>query len=115
VNYILNIKEDKQNISIINSYEHLNKEDKLDKFEKWNEKGIKENCEIRINGILIPFSFYLIFNKKGKYIILYTLKNNITNANYIFYRCSSLANINLLILIQIMLLIWEVYSLDVHL
>ena len=65
MNYIigeLDIKEDEQNIRIINSYKESNKE-----YE--NEKEIKENCEIRINNKFIPFSYFQKFNKKGKYTI----------------------------------------------
>ena len=38
--------------------------------KEWeNEKEIKENCEIRINDIIIPFSYFCKFKKKGKYKI----------------------------------------------
>ena len=71
-NYIigeLDIKEDNQNIRIINSYEQSNRENILNGYEKdnENEKEIKDNCEIRINYELIPFSYFHKFNKKGKY------------------------------------------------
>ena len=91
------IKEDKQDIRIINSYEKANREKQFDNYKKENEneKEIKDNCEIRINGKFIPFSYYNKFNKKGKYTILYIFKNNITNTNYIFFGCKSLININL--------------------
>ena len=48
-----------------------------------------------MNGKLIPFSYFYKFNKKGKYIILYNLKKNITKTNYMYRECSSLTNINL--------------------
>ena len=72
-NYIiaeLYVKEDNQNIRIINSYEQSNREDKfiIYKKENENEKEIKDNCKIRINDELIPFSYFHKFNKKGKYI-----------------------------------------------
>ena len=72
-NYIigeLDIKEDNQNIRIINSYEQSNRENNLYVYEKdnENEKEIKDNCEIRINNELIPFSYFHKFNKKGKYM-----------------------------------------------
>ena len=93
----LNIKEDNQNIRIINSYEQATRENKFIKYkkEKENEKEIKDNCEIIINDKLIRFSYFHKFNKKGKYTILYIFKNKITNTNYMFSRCSSLTNINL--------------------
>ena len=56
---------------------------------------IKENCKIIINGKLIPFWYFHKFNKKGKYTIKYIFKKNMANTNYILYKCSSLANINL--------------------
>ena len=93
-NYIigeLDIKEDNQNIRIINSYEQSNREYKFKK----NEKEIKDNCKIRINDELIPFSYFHKFNKKGKYTIKYIFKNKITKTNYMFLGCSSLININL--------------------
>ena len=68
-NYIIgefNIKEDKQNIRIINSYEQFNREYKAIfqyKKEYENEKEIKTNCEIFINDASIPFSYFHKFNK----------------------------------------------------
>ena len=98
-NYIigeLNIKEDGQNIRIINSYEQALREEYIKyKKENENEKEIKDNCEIRINDELIPFSYFHKFNKKGKYTIKYIFKKNITKTNYMFSECSSLTNINL--------------------
>ena len=61
------------------------------------EKSEKEirNCEIEINGQLLPFSFFHKFQSKGKYVIKYLFKNSITNANSMFDECSSLNNIDL--------------------
>ena len=72
-NYIIaefDIKEDNQNIRIINSYEQAKRENKNieDKKEYENEAQIKDNCEIRINDELILFSYFHKFNKKGKYM-----------------------------------------------
>ena len=60
INSELYIKEDGENIRIINSYEQSKKEVNIFEYEKENEneKEIKENCEIKINGELIPFSFF---------------------------------------------------------
>ena len=59
-----------------------------------NEEEIKK-CEIKINGEIIPFKYFVKFPKKGKYIIKYTFKNNLTKTNYMFSKCTSLININL--------------------
>ena len=60
----------------VNSYEQYYREIKFDEYEKEyeNEKEIKENCEIRINDKIIPFSYFYKFNKKGKYNIKYIFK-----------------------------------------
>ena len=103
-NYILAeiyIDEDEINeeFRILNSFEECKRsyiEDDLqtDYLYK-NEKEIKENCEIKINNHQIPFSYYYEFKEKGKYIIQYSFKNKISKANYMFYDCKSLININL--------------------
>ena len=99
MNYIigeLDIKEVGQDIRIINSYEESNNDhENFYKKEHENEKQIKENCEIFINDEFFPFSYFHKFKKKGKYTILYIFKNNITNTNYMFYKCSSLTKIDL--------------------
>ena len=93
----LEIKEDNQNIRIINSYEQSNREEKFEEYKKENEneKEIIENCEIRINDKLIPFSYFHKFNKKGKYTILYIFKKKITKTIFMFNFCKSLTKINL--------------------
>ena len=65
------------------------------KDEYKNEKEIKENIEIRINDNIIPFSYYYNFKEKGKYIIKYAFKNNLTNTNHMFCECNNLTKINL--------------------
>jgi len=83
-NYIIgtfDIKEDNQNIRIINSCS--------DYF------SIKENCEIRINNKIIPFSYFYTFHKKGKYQIIYTFKINITKTDSLFSDCEFLTKIDL--------------------
>jgi len=99
-NYIMaefDINEDNKEIRIINSFEQLYNERPWGEYKKEfeNEKEIKENCEIRINDEIIPFSYYYKFNKKGKYNIKYIFKKNIRNLNYIFYDCLFLTNLNL--------------------
>ena len=99
-NYIIaefEIKNDNENIRIINSYEQYNRGWKNINYKKEyeNEKEIKDNCEIYINDKLIPFSYFHKFNKKGKYKIKYNFKDSIKNISYMFFECSSLTNINL--------------------
>ena len=96
------IKEEDINkpIRIINSYEEYikNNSNNIDiknlSEELKNEKEIKE-CEIRINDELIPFNYFYDFKHSKKYIIKYTFKSLLTKANYLFYNCSSLINIDL--------------------
>ena len=98
-NYIIgeiNIKDNEvnQDIRIINSYEEYMKNiDLATKEEEKNEEEIK-NCEIRINDKLISFNYFYKFPEKGKYIIKYYFKNNITKTNYMFSACNSLINLN---------------------
>ena len=104
-NYItaeLNIEEDNQNIRIINSYEQATRENKYIDYKKENEneKEIKDNCEIRINNELIPFSYFYVFNKKGIYKIKYTFVINITKAYYMFFKCTSITNTVIYIVIE---------------
>ena len=68
-NYItaeLDIEEDNQNIRIINSYEQATRENEYNEYKKENEneKEIKDNCKIRINDELIPFSYFINLIKK---------------------------------------------------
>jgi len=63
--------------------------------ENKSEKEIKENCIIEINNEIIPFSYYYKFEKKGKYIIKYLFKQNLTNCNFMFYKYYSLESIDL--------------------
>ena len=91
-NYIIaefETKEDNQTIRIINSYEEARRENNriIDKKEWYNEKEIKDNCEIRINDEKITFAYKYKFNKKGKYIIKYSFNKNITKINYLFRDC----------------------------
>ena len=89
-----NINKD---IRIINSYEQFKRENSWikDEYKNYNEKEIKEKCLIKVNGILIPFSYFYKFKTNGKYIIEYYFNNYITNTNYMFSSCSSLTNLDL--------------------
>ena len=53
-------------------------EDGDDDWKYENEKEIKENIEIKIEGKYIDFSYYYKFPKSGKFKIEYSLKNNLT-------------------------------------
>ena len=104
-NYIIaeiNISEEDINkdIRIINSYEerirHYNIrpiKNEANKYE--NEKEIKDNCKIKINNNYIDFNYFYKFKEKGKFIIKYLFKNNISKVDYIFNECKLLINIDL--------------------
>ena len=83
---------------IINSFENAKREmgwkDRDDDWKYENEKEIKENIEIKINGKIIEFSYYYKFNKEGKNIVEYSFKNKLTKTCYMFYDCKSLKNLN---------------------
>ena len=86
-----------KDIRIINSFENVKRELKLkddDDFKYLNEKEIKENIEIKINGKIIEFTYYYKFNKEGKILIEYTFKNILTKACFMFYDCISLINLD---------------------
>ena len=97
-NYIIAeilIKDEDVNkkVRIINSYEDVIKdyikfEEKLKNFEKIRE------CEIKINNEFVPFNYFYEFKQKGKYIINYKFRDNLTNVNHMFYGCKSLINLN---------------------
>ena len=60
-----------------------------------NKKQIEENCEIKINGKKIKFSFKHRFEEEGTYEIEYIFKKIITNTSYMFSRCKFLTNLDL--------------------
>ena len=70
-----------------------------------NEKEIKDNCKIKINNNYIDFNYFYKFKEKGKNIIKYMFKNNITKCDYMFEECYSLKILIYLILILKMLMI----------
>jgi len=99
----INIGKDNINreIQLISSFEKYKVTDKYAKFAYYNEdikyeneKEIKENIEIKINGKIIDFSFFHIFEKEGEYIIEYRFKKEFTNINHIFYGCKLLTHLN---------------------
>ena len=92
----INDEDINRDIRIINSYEEYMRNYPNQKMQSnlKNEEEIKK-CEIKINGEIIPFKYFVKFPKKGKYIIKYIFKNNLTKTNYMFSKCTSLININL--------------------
>ena len=88
-----------KDIQIINSFENAKKEnqwkDKDDDWEYENEKEIKENIEIKINGKLIESTYYCKFKKEVKYAIEYSFKNDLKKTCFMFFNCNSLINLYL--------------------
>ena len=96
----IDIKDEDINkdIRIINSFEEYRRNNDWDgknENEYENEKEIKENCEIKINGKKIPFCYFYKFDKIGKYEIIYTFKNKLNQMDFMFSECDSLTNIDL--------------------
>ena len=60
-----------------------------------NEKEIKGNIEIKMEGKIIEFSYYYKFKKEGIYNIEYIFHNNLTKTNHMFFNCSRLAKLDL--------------------
>jgi len=105
-NYIIAeiyIKEEDINrdIKIISSFEQFKRESntknvEVDEYCKFgNEKEIKENCKIKINNEIIPFSYYYKFEKKGKNIIQYSFINKLKKTDFMFDGCESISTIDL--------------------
>jgi len=88
-----------ENIGIINSFENYKRKyhlkDSDEDYKNENEKEIKENIEIKINGKIIEFTYYYKFKNEGKYIVEYSFENNLTKINHMFFDCNSLINLNL--------------------
>ena len=88
-----------KNIRILNSFEQYKRENHAEIKEQdniyINEKEIKDNIRIKINGKLIPFSYFYKFNQEGKYKIEYIFSNKITRTVFMFLGCKNLININL--------------------
>ena len=84
---------------VINSFENFKRETNLSEQEDdWkfnNEKELRENIEIKINGKIMPFSYYYKFPVKGKYNIQYSFKKCLTKTNHMFWGCKSIINLNL--------------------
>ena len=68
---------------MIKTKEHIN-----------NEEEIKQT-QIRINGELIPFSYFHQFKRKGNYTIKYSFKHYLTKTNSMFNNCDYFTKIDL--------------------
>ena len=88
--------KNKKNIQIINSFENLKRKNTITegKEEFNNEKNIKENIEIKIDGKIIGFNYRYKFEKKGKHKIEYLFKKKFRNINHMFYQCSDFTKLD---------------------
>ena len=84
---------------VINSFENFKRETNISEQEDdWkfnNEKELRENIEIKINGKTMPFSYSYNFPVKGRYNIQYSFKKCLTKTNHMFWGCKSIINLNL--------------------
>ena len=96
----ININQDDINfdVQIINSFENFEKQylktEFYDPVKFYNEKELKQNTEIKIDGKIIEFSYYYKFQNKGIHTIEYSFKNNLTKINQMFCGCGSLTSLN---------------------
>ena len=89
------INEINKDTRILNSYEEGNKDESSYLNGNKNEKEIRNNCEISINKKKIKFTYNYKFDKKGKYKIKLLLNKPLINANFMFFKCSSLISLDL--------------------
>ena len=96
----ININQDDINfdVQIINSFENFERQYLITEFydpvKFYNEKELKQNTEIKIDGKIIEFSYYYKFQNKGIHTIEYSFKNNLTKINQMFCGCRSLTSLN---------------------
>ena len=80
-----------KDIQIINSYENYHRIRNIDydtnDDKNLNEKEIKENIEIKINGKSVDFTYLYKFGNEGVYNIEYIFKKYLTKTNYMFADC----------------------------
>ena len=79
-------------VKIINSFEHYKKENNIKEYIQneenfLNENEIKNNCIIKINDKIIPFSYYYKFTKKGNNKVEFIFTKKLKNINHIFAEC----------------------------
>ena len=88
---IINSHENSERNSLLNK---INIPDNIDHQRFNNEKEIKQ-CEIKIDGEKIDFTYTLKFQQSGRHIITYTFKKKLTKCNRLFFSCSNLFAIDL--------------------
>ena len=69
--------------------------EETDDWKFQNERELRDNIEIKINGNIMPFSYYYKFTIKGKYNIQYSFKKFLTKTNHMFWGCKSIINLDL--------------------
>ena len=86
-------------VPIINTFDHIKRyyewEDKDDDWKYENEKELKENIKIKINGKYIEFDYEYKFGKEGTFKIEYEFKNKLTKTCYMFAYCDAHINLDL--------------------
>ena len=81
-----------KNIRLINSG---NDKEKLLNNGNLNNEETIEKCEIMVNNVKIPFSYFYKFKSKGTYKVEYRFQKNLKNLSFIFRDCEYITNINL--------------------
>ena len=81
-------------IFIFNSFEEVKKKNSWIK-GKENEKELREFCELYLNEEKISFCFKTKFDKAGIYKLKIKCKQLLSNTNFMLFKCSSLASLNL--------------------
>ena len=87
-----------KDIRIVNTYDRY-KRDNLgfakQNYINNNEREIINKCQIKIDNISIPFSFFHKFKKCGKFIIEYSFEGCLTNTSSLFYDCKNITSLDL--------------------
>ena len=98
---IININQNdiNKNIRIINSFEDFKRSYPHTKVDNeiayLNEKEIKDNCQITIDGHKIDFFNFVRFPTPKKYKIRYNFKNKLIKTDFMFAECSKLEFLDL--------------------
>ena len=98
---VININQNdiNKNIRIINSFEDFKRSYPHTKVDNeiayLNEKEIKDNCQITIDGHKIDFFNFVRFPTPKKYKIRYNFKNKLIKTDFMFAECSKLEFLDL--------------------